>query len=118
MSELPPDLHHRDTVAGDAPAARRPRTLRYHSTAGARPMSAGRIILVGIIAFTLAGLLNADSLHAEASRQPFGWQRSALLDLVGPVRSLSHATRLNRPHADIVQAIGKPPIDRRRPPSP
>jgi len=88
-----------------------PRTLRYHSTAGARPMAAGRIILVGIIAFTLAGLFNADSLHAQASRQPYGWKRNVLLDLVGPMRWVSHTTRLNRPHADIQRAIGRPPIE-------
>lgn len=86
---------------------RRPRTLRYHSTAGARPMPAGRVIVVGLIAFALAGLFNADSLYAQASRQPYGWKRTLTRGVVAPVRSVSHFTRLNRPRMMIQDAIGR-----------
>ena len=68
------------------PERRAPRTLRYHSTAGARPMSVGHVMLIGAIALVLAGLLNADSLYDTAHRQPYGWKRTVLTDLVGPVR--------------------------------
>jgi hypothetical protein len=85
-----------------------PRRLRYHSTAGARPMPAGQLIVVGIIALGLAALLNADSLYATAHRQPYGWRRTVLTDLVGPVRSLSSTLRLNRPRQRIEKAIGRP----------
>ena len=87
-----------------------PRTLRYHSTAGARPMSAGRVIVIGTIALLLAALLNADSLYATANRQPFGWKRTVLINLIGPVRSVSEATRLNRPRERIETAIGREPV--------
>ena len=50
-----------------------------------------------LIAFGLAGLLNADSLYATASRQPFGWKRTLTRQLVAPLRSISHATGLSRP---------------------
>ena len=90
-------------------AGRPTRTLRYHSTAGARPLSAGGIVLVGLIAFGLAGLLNADSLYATASRQPFGWKRTVTRQLVAPLRSISHATGLSRPRASIQRAIGRDP---------
>jgi hypothetical protein len=95
-------------IGTDRPTTeRRPRTLHYHSTAGARPMSAGRVMLVGFIAFSLAALLNADSLYAQASRQPFGWKRTAARAVVAPVRELSHLIRLNEPRASIQEAIGR-----------
>ena len=65
---------------------REPRTLRYHDAGDARPLSAGQIVLVGSIAFGLAGLFNAESLYATARRQPYGWKRTVALDVVGPVR--------------------------------
>ena len=86
-----------------------PRTLRYHSSAGARPMSAGRVMLIGTIALVLAALFNADSLYATAHRQPFGWKRTVLTNLAGPVRSLSSTLRLNQPRERIETAIGREP---------
>lgn len=92
-----------------------PRTLAYHETAGARTLPAGRIIMIGLIAFGLAALLNADSLYAQASRQPFGWQRTAMRTTVAPVRWISHTTRLNLPRARIESAIGRQPIGEDQP---
>jgi len=97
-------------VTSPRPASE-PRSLKYHADSGARPLAAGRIIVIGLVMFTLAGLFNADSLYAQAKRQPFGWQRSAMLTAVRPVRWISHTTRLNRPRADLQQAIGRPPVD-------
>lgn len=90
-------------------ASRAPRTLQYHASSGARPMAAGRIVVVGIVAFSLAALFNADSLYAQASRQPFGWKRTVLRGVVSPVCGISHLTRLNRPRARIEEAIGRDP---------
>jgi hypothetical protein len=70
-------------------------------------MPAGRVVVVGVIALTLAALFNADSLYATAHRQPFGWKRTVLVNLAGPVRSVSHTLRLNRPRARIEEAIGR-----------
>ncbi|MEJ7585204.1 MAG: DUF459 domain-containing protein [Acidimicrobiales bacterium] len=84
-----------------------PRTLRYHARTGARPLAAARVIVVGLVAFSLAGLLNADSLYAQASRQPYGWKRTVARGAMGPVRRLSHATHLNRPRILIEDAIGR-----------
>ncbi len=92
-----------------APPERQPRTLRYHDAGHARPMPAGKIILVGLIAFGLAGLFNAESLYATARRQPFGWKRTVALDVAGPLRSLSRSTRLSQPRAKIETAIGRDP---------
>jgi len=64
-------------------------------------------MLVGLIALLVGALLNADSLYATASRQDFGWQRSAARAVVTPFRSVSHLLRLNRPRAEIESAIGR-----------
>jgi hypothetical protein len=70
-------------------------------------MPVGQVMLVGAIALLIGALLNADSLYATASRQPFGWQRSAARGVVSPFRSVSHALGLNTPRKDIETAIGR-----------
>jgi hypothetical protein len=70
-------------------------------------MPAGRIIQVGMVAFLVAGLLNADSLHAQANRQPFGWKRDVARAAVWPFRTVSHATGLDEPRRAIQSAIGR-----------
>jgi hypothetical protein len=72
-------------------------------------MAAGQVVLVGLIAFGLAGLFNAESLYATARRQPYGWKRTVALDVVGPVRALSRFTELSAPRARIEAAIGRDP---------
>ncbi|MDQ6697514.1 MAG: DUF459 domain-containing protein [Actinomycetota bacterium] len=86
-----------------------PRTLRYHASGTTTPMAAGQIVIVGLIAFGLAGLFNAESLYATARRQPYGWKRTVALDVVGPVRAFSRFTRLSAPRAKIETAIGRDP---------
>lgn len=70
-------------------------------------MAAGRVIQVGLVAFLVAGLLNADSLHAQANRQPFGWKRDVARAAVWPFRTVSHATGLDEPRQAIQTAIGR-----------
>jgi hypothetical protein len=86
---------------------RRPARLRYHATGGARPMPAGRVAQVGLVAFLVAGLLNADSLYGQANRQPFGWKRDVARAAVWPFRTVSHATGLDEPRRAIQEAIGR-----------
>jgi hypothetical protein len=96
-------------VPGDQPPReqdREPRSLKYHENAGARTMPVGQVMLVGAIALFVGALLNADSLYATASRQDFGWQRTAARGVVTPFRSLSHALGLNEPRKAIEKAIG------------
>lgn len=83
-----------------------PRSLKYHETAGAKTMPAGKVMMVGALALFIGALLNADSLYATASRQNFGWQRSAARAVVTPFRSVSHLLHLNQPRAEIERAIG------------
>lgn len=84
-----------------------PSPLRYHDTGDARPMPAGRVIQVGLVAFLVAALLNADSLHDLANRQPFGWKRDVARAAVWPFRTVSHATGLDGPRRAIRSAAGR-----------
>lgn len=69
-------------------------------------MSAGHVIVVGVVALLVGALLNADSLYATASRQDFGWQRTVARGVVSPFRTISHALDLNQPRAKIEDALG------------
>ncbi len=70
-------------------------------------MSAGHVLVVGLVALLVGALLNADSLYATASRQDFGWQRTAARGVVSPFRAISHALHLNQPRAKIEDALGR-----------
>ena len=59
-------------------------------------LAAGQIVIVGLVAFGLAGLFNAESLYATARRQPYGVKRTVALDIVGPVRAFSRFTKSER----------------------
>ncbi len=91
------------------PPESEPRTLRYHSSGTSRKLAAGQIVIVGLVAFGLAGLFNAESLYATARRQPYGLKRTVALDIVGPVRAFSRFTKLSAPRAKIETAIGRDP---------
>jgi hypothetical protein len=60
-------------------------------------MSAGQILIIGLIAFTVAAFLNSRTLLDMAERQPYGWQRSALVGLATPLHTLSQWTGLAKP---------------------
>ena len=62
-----------------------------------RLQPAFHVLMVGIIGYAGALLLNADNLRAMADRQPFGRTRDVLIWLVKPVQSLSHALYLDEP---------------------
>jgi hypothetical protein len=70
-------------------------------------MPAGGVIVVGVIALSLAALLNAQTLHDMASRQPFGWQRTASLDVTGPVLRFSEITQLSRARSALDDLRGR-----------
>ncbi|MBA3372569.1 MAG: DUF459 domain-containing protein [Euzebyaceae bacterium] len=63
-----------------------------------RTMAAGHAILVVLIALGIGTVLNAPGLAAAAARQPFGWQRSAAVTALTPIRVFSDLVGLNWPH--------------------
>lgn len=71
-----------------------------------RRVPAGQAMVVLLIALLLGSLLNADRLDYTARTQPFGWQRSWAMGITGALKSVSHATRLNRPRLMLSEAVG------------
>ena len=76
---------------------RRRRALR-----GARRLAAGQVLIVGLIGYGLASLLNGGTLVKMAERQRLGtWERDLYLHLTKPVRSLAEALHLDAFHRAI-----------------
>ena len=80
-----------------------------------RRAPAGQALAVMLASLLVACLLNADRLDHTAHIQPFGWQRTVVLHLTGPLKSISDATLLNRPRKWLSHSAGNtdppPPID-------
>ena len=83
------DLLHRTTAVVERPTpGRRPRVRR---------LSALQVILVGMVAYGGAALLNAEHLHQLAARQPFGWRRDVTLMAASGLRWTSRTMHLDGP---------------------
>ena len=73
----------RDPKSGTTPTRRR----------RDRPMSAGQVLIVGVIAFGLAALLNSQTLLDMANRQPFNSaSRDIALAITKPLHSIAGAS--------------------------
>ena len=68
-----------------------------------RRSPAGQALVVALVALLLGSLLNADRLDHTARTQPFGWQRTWAMRITGPLKSVSHLTRLNLPRQAITR---------------
>jgi hypothetical protein len=71
-----------------------------------RRTPAGQALAVVVVALLVGSLLNADRLDHTAHTQPFGWQRNLAIGLTGPLKDLSHATRLDRPRKWMSERAG------------
>src|SRR6476661_1652267 len=79
---------------------------------------AGQAMGVILVTLLVACLLNADRLDHTAHTQEFGsWQRTWAIRLTSPLKSVSDATRLNRPRKWFSHKAGNddppPPEDTR-----
>ena len=86
-----------DAPPPHSPAPPRRPPQRRVLPSGARGQSAGRTIAVGALAFFLAALLNSETLHEMAERQPFGWKRDVAMGLTGSLDTVAGWTYLDRP---------------------
>ena len=77
-----------------------------------RPLAAGRVILVAVLAIALGALLNANGLRKTAQIQSAGWQRDLGLALTEPLADVSHALYLDRPRQWLKEALGRGSDDR------
>lgn len=75
-----------------------------------RSLAAAQVLVVGVVAYAGACLLNSITLLRMAERQRLGsWERSLYVDLARPLHSLSEALFLDRPHHAIDDVRGKLP---------
>ena len=82
-----------------SPRRRRPR----------RPleMSAGRAVVLVLVALAVAALLTAESVRTTASRQDEGLARDVGLALTKPLVVVAQALRLDRPRDGMLAALGR-----------
>ena len=95
------------------PASRRRPPTTRENAAGEdvgpprRLSPAGHALVVASLALLLGAFLNAPGLHKTAETLNPGWKRDVGLALTGPLASVSHALRLDRPREGVKAAIGR-----------
>ena len=72
-----------------------------------RPMAAGTVLVVMVIALLGGALLNADALVRTAERQELGAGRTIALALAEPVAAVSDFFKLSAPRSAVDEALGR-----------
>jgi hypothetical protein len=85
-------------------AIRKPREVEVE---GRLLGSAGRALIVMVLALVFGLLLDARGLHKSAFNESRGTQRSVALALTGPLASTSHVLYLDRPRSWVRSALGR-----------
>lgn len=75
----------------------------------ARTMPAGKVLVVMLIALSLAALFNSKRFVHAGEGMPVGWQRTAMLGVAKPIDKLAEFLHTDRPRARIDQALGRTP---------
>jgi len=72
-----------------------------------RTLPAGKVLVVMVLALSLAALFNSRRFVHAAEGLPLGWQRTTLLAVARPVDSFAHFLHTDRPRARIDEALGR-----------
>ncbi len=80
---------------------------RRRRARGALEMSAGRAVVLVVIALLVGALLTAESVRVTASRQNEGWTRDVGMALTRPLVAVAQALRLDRPRDGLLAALGR-----------
>ena len=72
-----------------------------------RPLPAGKVLAVGLIALLVGALLNAPGIRKTALSQPVGWRRDLATFFANPLYDVSHALYLDRLRTDLKQLLGR-----------
>ena len=80
---------------------------RYVEVEGRRLASAGRALVVIVLALVLGLLLDAPGLHKASLNETPGTRRTISLAITGALESTSHALRLDRPRHWVKAALGR-----------
>src|SRR4029450_13881667 len=82
-----------------SPVRRAERRAAPGDSTARRPLAAGHVVIVVLVALALGTLLNARGLRESAQLREPGWQRNTTLALTRPLAWVSGATLLDRPRA-------------------
>lgn len=72
-----------------------------------RPLAAGHVIVVGLVALLIGALLNAPGIRKTALGQPVGWQRDLATAFANPLYDVSHALYLDRFREGLKDLLGR-----------
>jgi hypothetical protein len=72
-----------------------------------RPMAAGRVLIVALIALFVGSLLNAPGIRKTALGQPVGWRRDISTAFANPLYDVSHALYLDRARVEFKDLLGR-----------
>jgi hypothetical protein len=72
-----------------------------------RPLAAGHVIVVGLVALLVGALLNAPGIRKTALGQPVGWQRDISTAFANPLYDMSHALYLDRLREGLKDLLGR-----------
>jgi hypothetical protein len=79
-----------------------------------RPLAAGHVVVVVVVALVLGAFLNARGMRKSAEIRPDGWERDVSVALTRPLAAVSGWLQLDRPRAAQKDAIGHGDDDRLR----
>ena len=72
-----------------------------------RPMAAGHVMLVCLVALGVGFLLNAPGILKTAKGQPVGWKRDVAVAFAQPVYDISHILRTDRLREGLQDLLGR-----------
>lgn len=95
-------------------AAPPPERVEDEAAPARRPLAAGHVVVVVLVALVLGAFLNARGMRKAAEIRPEGWQRDVSVALTRPLAAVSGWLLLDRPRAALKDAIGRGDDDRVR----
>jgi hypothetical protein len=72
-----------------------------------RPLPAGKVLAVMLLAFLVGSLLNAPGIRKTALGQPVGWRRDVSTFFANPLYDVSHALHLDRLRVGVKDLLGR-----------
>ena len=91
----------------DVTRTRPPDMTTDHREPPRRPMAAGHVMLVCLVALAVGFLLNAQGILKTAKGQPLGWKRDVAIAVAQPVADISHFLRIDKFRSGLQDALGR-----------
>jgi uncharacterized protein len=110
VSTLPPDEVTERFAIPEPPPRPRPRRADRSTWFGdppRRPLAAGHVVVITVVALLLAALLNARGLHKTAQIQSPGVERDVALDVTGGLQTVAGWVLLDQPRKLLQDAAGR-----------